>query len=375
MTRTIRFLAAVCLAAAAMFAQPGSIPLVQTTDLYHPPMDPDDHVDLATALAIAEFDLRAVIFDADARMVEGTWSPGDPPREPGFVPVAQISYLTGRAIPAAIGPLAPLRSPSDTALDRPRREQAGIELLLRVLRESPEPVAITVLGSARIVAAAWNREPALMERKVRSVVLNAGTAAGPANEYNVRIDPHAYVGLMRSRLPVDWYPCASADGTFRSPGEASGEHNTFWRAPHAELFRGVPDALTAWFVHAFTGNGRGDLLRALREENRGSGVAILRSGERNLWCTASYALAAGRKLIETKDGWRFVPAARAPAGASEETLALDPVTIRVNDDGVTEWTPGPAASRQRLFRRTPGPRHTAAMTAALNALLRSLPVE
>jgi pyrimidine-specific ribonucleoside hydrolase len=375
MTRTIRFLAAVCLFAAALSAQRGPIPLVQTTDLYHPPMDPDDHVDLATALALTEFDLRAVIFDADARMIEGTFAPGDLPREPGFVPVAQIAYLAGRAIPAAIGPLAPLRSPSDTALDRPRREQAGVELLLRVLRESPEPVVVTVLGSARIVTAAWNREPALMERKVRRVVLNAGTAAGPANEYNVKIDPHAYVGLLRSRLPVDWYPCASTDGTFSSPGEAAGEHNTFWRAPHAELFRGLPAPLTAWFVHAFAGNGRGDVLRALREENRGSGVAILRSGERNLWCTASYALAAGRRLVQTPEGWRFVPGSQAPAGAPEETLALDPVSIRVNDAGVTEWTPGPAASRQRLFRRTPGPRHTAGMTAALNALLRSLPLE
>ena len=35
------------------------IPIVHYTDLFHPPDDPDDHVDLATLFALPEFDIRA----------------------------------------------------------------------------------------------------------------------------------------------------------------------------------------------------------------------------------------------------------------------------------------------------------------------------
>ncbi len=367
MTGLLRAFLPVLLAACAAAQR---IPLVQTTDLYHPPMDPDDYVDLATAYALPEFDIRAVILDTDDRMVTGRFTAGDPPREPGFVPVVQLNYLTGRAAPVAIGPIAPLRSPQDKALDRPRREQAGIELLLRTLRESPEPVVVTVLGSSRIVTAAFNREPNLLRQKVRHIVVNAGTAAGPANEYNVTIDLHAYVGLFRSGLPIDWYPCVGDNPNFDAPG-GSTEHNAFWKAPQRELFRDIPAPLLGWFVHGMTGNLRGDLLRALSEESRGAAAAAVRADTRYLWSTASLVLAAGRKLARTPAGWRFVPA--SDPSTEIETLALDPVTVTITDAGVTSWRPA-VSSPIRLFRRTPGARHTAAMTEALNFLLRSMPV-
>ena len=372
-TRTL-FVCLLLALPAGLAAPRRSVPLVHTTDLYHPPMDPDDYVDLATVFGLPELDLRAVILDADARMVEGTFSPGDAPREPGFVPVMQLAYLTGRSVAAAIGPLARLRSPQDAALDRPRREQAGIELLLRTLRQSPEPVVVTVLGSARIVTAAFNRDPELLRRKVKSVVVNAGSSAGKANEYNVVIDVNAYVGLFRSGLPIDWYPCVGESTDWNSP-EAGAEHNAFWKAPQRELFRDLPVPLMAWFVHGMTGNLRGDLLRALQEEGRGAAAAAVRADTRYLWSTASLVLAAGRTLAKTPAGWRFVPAGEVPAGAETQTLALDPVSVTIADDGSTRWQPAPPGSRVRLFRRVPGPVHTAAMTEALNALLRAIPAD
>jgi predicted class III extradiol MEMO1 family dioxygenase len=39
------------------------IPLIYSTDLFHPPEDPDDHFDWAILASIKEFDLKAVIFD------------------------------------------------------------------------------------------------------------------------------------------------------------------------------------------------------------------------------------------------------------------------------------------------------------------------
>jgi hypothetical protein len=39
------------------------VPILYSTDLYHPHADPDDHYDLATLFALAEFDIRGIILD------------------------------------------------------------------------------------------------------------------------------------------------------------------------------------------------------------------------------------------------------------------------------------------------------------------------
>ena len=44
-----------------------TVPIIYTTDLYHPHDDPDDHFDLATLFALPEFDIRAIVIDMGAR--------------------------------------------------------------------------------------------------------------------------------------------------------------------------------------------------------------------------------------------------------------------------------------------------------------------
>jgi hypothetical protein len=358
-------------AASLVAADVHRIPFIQTTDLFHPPADPDDHIDLATVLALDELDIRAVLLD---RALGSQAGPGAPDREPGFVPVAQLCYLTGKAMPVAAGPVDPLQSPADSATDRPRREQAAVDLMLRVLRESSEPVAVSVLGSARILVAAYNRDPALLRQKVRSVILNAGSSGDDAKEYNVRIDVPAYVGLFRSGLPLDWYPCG-APGPSPSVANNADARNTFWRVARADLFRDLPQPLLAWFIHAFSGNGRGDILRALREQGRGASAAVVSQGNRAMWSTASLVMAAGRVLAKTNDGWRFLAAGQVPPGARTVLLGLEPVNVTISDDGRTRWEPSQGSSKIRLFRRDPGPEHDAAMGEATNALLRSIPID
>jgi hypothetical protein len=310
--------------------------------------------------------VRAVLLDRAASGLQ-------PGQEPGFLPVAQFCYLTGRYAPMAAGPAEPLKSPSDPATDRPRREQAAVELLLHALRESPAPAFVTVLGSARIVTAAYNRDPALLKRKIKSVLVNAGSSGDDAAEYNVVIDVPAYVGLFRSGLPIDWYPCA-APGPDKSVALNAGDRNTFWLATHEALLQGIPEPLFAWFVYSFTGSSRADLLRALRE-SRGYASTMVWQGSRNMWSTASLALAAGRALAKTPEGWRFVPAAGLRPGTVTMPLSLDPVDVMVSGSGHTKWKPAAGASNIRLFRREAGAAHDAAMAEALNALLRSLPVD
>lgn len=349
--------------------EPAKIPLLHITDLYHPPQDPDDQIDLATIVGLKEFDLRGVVLDVTRRFLEPAPAGWDLPRDPGYVPVVQLGHLIGRAIPVAMGPMEPLRDPGDSALDRPHAEQAGIALTLAVLESSPTPVTVSVVGSVRVLAAAYNRAPDLLRAKVRKVLLNAGATAGPKREWNVGLDPAAYVALWNSGLPIHWYPCGTDTGAF----DPAHERGTFWRVNHSILFRDLPAPLAAWFCYGFTGNARGDVIRALSEAGRGAVWEHVLAAERNVWATASLVMAAGRRLARTPEGWRFRPQSDA-AGLDPWPWRLDPIEASVDHDGFVNWRPTAAPTQTHLFGRKPGVAYADAMAEALNALLRQIPL-
>jgi hypothetical protein len=340
-----------------------TIPLLHLTDLYLPPQDPDDFVDLATVHALPEFDIRAVILDCTRRFLDEV-ADGDLHREPALLPVIQLQHLTGRSYPVAIGPLDPLADPHDAARGRSSAQDAGVELILRVLREAPEPVVVSVVSSLRPLAAALNRDPALCAERIRRVLVNAGTASPTKapDEWNVLLDVHAYVRVLRSGLPIDWFPCAGEGGSF-----ALEEHTSYWGAPQRGLLGALPRPLRAWFHYGFSGNRRGDVLRALRELGAGLSWEMCLDATRSMWSTASLVLAAGRVLALTDQGWRFVPATSSDA-EGRVTMRLDPITLDVDAAGNTTWWDA-AESNVRLFGREPAPEHHAAMTEALAALL------
>jgi hypothetical protein len=338
-----------------------TIPFIHTSDLYNPPQDPDDHVDLATVFALPELDLRAVILDPTRKFVGQ--------HDPGFVPVAQLNYLTGRAVPAGAGPIDPLRSPSDSAKDRPRHEQAGIELLLNVLSGCQEPAFVSVVGSARVVAAAWNREPKLLQQKIKAVMVNAGATTGkPGAEWNVDLDVHAWIAILRSGLPILWYPCTGEHGpTGLDP------HNTYWLVSHQRLFDGLPQPLRAFFDYAFNHHARGDIIRVLSTLGQGPSWEKVLAGQRNMWSTASFILAAGRVLAKTSEGWRFVAKERA-GGLRLQTLEMLPISCEVKDAGVVQWSLKSEPGNVRIIRRKPDEEHVRAMGEATNWLLRQMPL-
>ncbi len=350
-------------------ADRAKIPLIHITDLYHPPQDPDDLLDLATVMALKEFDLKGVALDITHRFLVAAPAGFDIPRDPGFVPVTQLSYLTGKVVPIAMGPNKPLKNPKDTAEGLPPSQEAAIKMVLDVLSESSQPVVITSVGSARILTAAFNREPVLLRDKVAYVVLNAGSTGGPKSEWNVDLDPAAFVGLWRSGLPIRWYPPSTETGSF----DPASDRGTYWKASHAELFKDIPDPLRAWITFTFTGNWRGDIIRALSELGKGSVWQDLLAARRNMWSTASLVMAAGRVLAHTPDGWRFVPKADA---ASYELWPwrLDRITAGVDDEGKVNWKQSENRGNALLFGRRGGTEYGAAMTEAFNALLRGIPV-
>ena len=186
------------------------VALIDTTDLYHPPQDAGDNFDLIAAYALPEVDLKAVVLDA----TENSFHLEGGPRDPGFIPVLQLNSIFGRNIPCGTTPFLAMKSPGDKMLDAPAFQQFGVELLLDTLRRSPQPCEITVFGSARSVAVALNRQPDLLRARVRRIHLSAGTCSGKYLEWNVSLDRHAIVRLLRSELPIAIYPCATKDGCF-----------------------------------------------------------------------------------------------------------------------------------------------------------------
>ena len=345
------------------------IPLVHVTDLYHPPQDPDDHLDLATIVALPEYELRGVVLDITRKFLVPKPAGWDVARDPGYVPVAQLGHLTGRTIPAAMGPVDPLAHPADEARDRPWSEQAGINLLLDLLERSAEPVTISAVGSARVIAAAFNRAPDLMRAKTRTILLNIGSTGGSKREWNVGLDPSAYIALWRSGLPVDWYPC----GTDRSAFDPGHERGTYWKVSHATLFHDLPAGLRAWLDYAFNASARGDIIRVLAESGNGESWNAVLAGERNMWATISLVLGAGRVLARTPGGWRFVPVAAA-AGLERWDCRLDPIRATVDDEARVTWQVAGEDTGRRLFGRKPGVEYGLAMAEALNALLRGMTI-
>jgi pyrimidine-specific ribonucleoside hydrolase len=346
------------------------IPLVHITDLYHPPQDPDDHIDLATVTALEEYDLKGVVLDVTRKFLQASPAGFDIQRDPGFVPVAQLGYLLGRSIPVAAGPAQPLTRPEDDAADRPTEEQAGVQLLLDILEGCSDRVVVSVVGSSRVLTAAYNRSPELLGTKVRSVLLNAGSTAGPKREWNVGLDLEAYRGLWKTGLPIHWYPCATERGAFNP----DHERGTYWKTTHAAIFRDLAPSLRAWFAYALTGNRRGDIIGVLADgEHPGIWSQIL-AQQRNMWATVSLVMAAGRVLAKTPRGWRFVPSSTVTA-ESMWPWRLDPIEATANPEGEVQWRLAEEKGNALLFGRERGSGFGEAMAEALGALLGSLRVE
>jgi pyrimidine-specific ribonucleoside hydrolase len=133
--------------------------VIDCTDLYRPHQDVGDNFDIVAAYALSEVDLRAVILDVTDRFRQPSceaagFTVGGGPREPGMVPLNQMNYIFDRTVPFAVSPFTEMRSCEDRMLDAPRFEQAGVELLLKRLWESSEPVDILIFCSCRTVAVA-----------------------------------------------------------------------------------------------------------------------------------------------------------------------------------------------------------------------------
>jgi len=341
------------------------VPIIYSSDLFHPHDDPDDHFDLATLFAVREFDIRAILLDQGDRQLE----------RPGAVPLRQIMNLTGRRVSSAIGLGRKLRSPEDKALDQPEPFQAGVQLFLRALRESKEPVTVLQTGSLRDIAAAFNREPGLLREKVARLYLNSGHAGGD-KEYNVDLDPHAYVRVMRSGLPIYWVPCFGPQG-----------YGSLWKFRHDLVLAAVSPRLQNFFIYALArvSPEKLDPIAALSGGLDPAARTAMWTQERNMWSTASLLHAAGWEPTRSSDGsWRLPPLAsenvsgREGVGAPATTAPSSRIVwfekrrVRLDADGKTRFDDQAGDLDIVVFRRGDEAAYNAAMTAALRDLLKNI---
>ncbi len=323
---------AILLSTAAVAAPAeNSVPILYTTDLYHPHDDPDDHFDLATLFAMPEFDVRGIVIDMGER---GSGRPAIPALE-------QIMHLAKRKVPYATGLRRNLTTAGDTGMEDPKAHQQGIDLILKCLRDSKVPLVLFTTGSLRDVAAAFNREPELLKDKVSRIYVNAGWV-GKEIEWNVKLDPLSFVRVMNSGLPVYWVPCFGED-----------RFQSLWAFQQSDVLENVPGPLQNFILYALTKADpkQCDPIEYLYTDPPEESLARFWPQTRKMWCTAAFLHAAGRPM---------------------EEAAFETLTVKIGDDGQT--LPAEEGHTFPTIRVRDEAAYAREMTETLRRLLAEMPI-
>jgi hypothetical protein len=337
------------------------IPVIHCTDLFHPPQDPDDHYDLATLFALPGLDIRAVILDQGSMQRQG----------PGSIPLRQMMHITGQTVPWVSGLETPLRYPEDKGLNQFTHD--GPETILRVLRVSREKVRIITTGSVRDVAAAFNRDEALFRSKVDRIYINAGNSGGGDLQWNPRLDPQAYLRLMRSDLPIYWAPCFGGKETLAVLAQRKLPvlpNQTFWEFRQSDLLSVLSNPLKNFFLYALShaDPAADDPIAAL---DRVPDAALERkfgSEYRNMWSTVTLLDAANLRVYRRGSSW-FAAQARQPGDEEAQMFEFVPVRIRIDAD-LRGFIEGPdPSSTMRVFHIQNTGHYQEAMLSILRHLL------
>jgi len=342
------------------------IPVIDITDLYFPAQDIGDNFDIIAAYALEEIDLRAVIFDVtqDYRLEGGVG------RDMGIIPVTQLNYIFDRTVPAAPSPFIRMRSTTDRMEDIPKFQQAGVELLLKTLRESKEKVDIAVFGSARTVAVAFNRDPDLLREKVNLIHLSMGTSAPVQIEWNVALDPHAFVAVLQSGLPIALYPCGAGnlDGFMGLAAFGYDSNNGYWELANLNFIPKMDPPIRRYLEFAFSGSNRSDFLRAM-ETDDSSFDSNQWNRMHRVWETCVWICMTDRALVRRGDGSHRI-LRRNEMDPADRILPneLRPCLLEVQENGLFTYRYTDQPSNIRIYYRGDPKENEKALNDALPAL-------
>lgn len=180
-------------------------PVIYSTDLtYTFHWNEDDPFDAAVLLKSPELDIRGVILDNHNYPTDGDKI------------LAKIMEYADRRVKVVkgLGQFEMLSS-DDKRLNAAHQE--GVELILATLSDSQEKVTLIAVGSLTDFAVAFVRDPALLKEKVAAIYVVAGSLLNPVQDYNVGLDPKAFVTIMRSGLPIVWVPVDTSMWYFSAP--------------------------------------------------------------------------------------------------------------------------------------------------------------
>jgi hypothetical protein len=342
-----------------------TIPMLHVTDLFRPHMDPDDHWDLACVYALAyrgDIDLRGILIDHPLDDSGG--------RNPDTAAVAQMNFITGAAVPVAVGSSLPLKSRNDTQTYASPTDRHGVKLILDVLRKSPRPVVINILGQSRDVAIAGKKAPDLFASKCAAVYLNAGTGSPTMNsasklEYNVTLDRFAYAAIFDLPCPVYWMPCFEDMENRRR--RSVREYGTHYKFRQNDILPHLSDMVQNYFAYMFARRTDHNWLGYLKSQKDEALVAKFAAMDRHMWCTGGFLYAAGYAV--SREG-KIVP---TEEGRDSSTFTFDAVRVECSDNGVTRWQRANNSKSRFIFHVQDTDNYQSAMTRAMKTLLMSLP--
>jgi hypothetical protein len=344
-------------------ASPLPVPTLHTTDLYRPHDDPDDHWDLASQYALAwqgKVDLRGVVIDYPRRT-----------NAPDICAVSQMNHITGKAVPLVVG--APRRMPAEEVRKDATAKLAGVRAFLELIRQSPRPVVIHIVGGCQDVAYAARLEPELFARQCAAIYLNAGVGTPDPRkqhglECNVGYDPASYAAMFKLPCPVYWLPCFEVLRSSAGEKACVAEYGSFYRFHQGEILPHLSDRVQNYFMSMYVGGQSATSLWFHQLEGPKDAAAIATESQRDraMWCTAGFLHAVG--LTVTKAG-AIVPR----NSVSDPVFVFEPIRVTCSDAGVTEWTKDPQSKDRFIFRITDTQKYQSAMTSALKSLLARLP--
>jgi hypothetical protein len=219
------------------------------------------------------------------------------------------------------------------------------------------------------VAVAYNREPKLLREKMRCLHLCAGAYPPGFLEWNVQLDPHAFVRILAADLPVAIFPCAATRSAFDL-----GQHNTYWQLPDRGFIRAMHPRLQSYLAFAIDRTARIDFLCAVEEDASEEVLHRVSGGPHHVWETAVWAQVTGRRLVRRSDGsHRLVPSSDVAPEDQVLNESLQPGRVTVQPDGQFRFEPDPHGDKQLYYRENPEAVQ-AACCDALPALYKSFAV-
>jgi hypothetical protein len=341
------------------------IPILHATDLYRPHMDPDDHWDLACVYALAYggyTDLKGVLIDYPPKDSEA--------RAPDAIAIAQMNLICGIFVPMGVGSPHPMKSRNDVQSYASSTDHHGVQMVLDLLRRSPEPVIINILGSSRDIAIAGKKDPSLFATKCAGIYLNAGVGAQDRNlasklEYNVQLDKSAYAAIFDLPCPVYWMPCFEEIES--SQKQVIMEYGTHYKFRQDEILPYLSDMVQNYFGYMFGRYTDQNWLHYLKGTKDEELLTRFGSQDRHMWCTGGFLHEAGYTVSRYGD---IIPIGEA---SNLPVFTFDPIKIRCDDSGITEWAYDKHSKNRFIFHVLDTKAYQLAMTKAMKSLLKRLP--